>query len=1065
MQHALPSLNRRVAGQQFSFVFFVLALFCTGLAQAATYDLPAAIGTSPFNNCSLSSGTTYNCSGNIDLKKDSIINVTSSMTLNLTSGDFKADANLEINSNGNNFTISVPSGDIEIAKDFTGSVNLQAGGDIEIDKGAVIIGNLTAGDDIEVDKDAKITGNLVAGDELELGKNTVVTGSCTPSHPQCTQAIVPISEFRFDESGWSGVSGEVIDSLGSYSGTASGLNTLKPTTKNLTPAISGNPGTCSYGQFNRANKDYIALPSGFPNLGANGAAFTITAWVRTTDKTRPGQRIFVDDERNNRGYGFSIGDGGTGRLRFFSRGTPSALILDTGNVISNNTWYFVAAVADVPSKTKRIFVFQADGTPLASVSAKWTENSFGSDPGIASIGGETNAAGENNNAFGFAGNIDELRVYQSALNAGALDVIRQSTHACASALDHVRLNHTGVGVTCTGSLITVNACNSLDSGGTCTANTGGLSGNVVARSSNGVALATVPFIIAAGNSATIVTVPVATAQTVTFETSGLSVAPSNERTCWNGSVASCNHIYSDSGLIFDVPNHVSETVQSVNVSAVKKSDNSLACTPAFANAVKNIAFKCSYANPNSGTRPVRVNGGALNAANNAAAACDATGRAVNLSFNASGVASTTFQYADVGHVALAAVYTGLGSDTGLTMTGGDSFIAAPKDFAWSGITAGPIKAGNDFSATVTARNNAGVATPNFGKETAPEGVTLSFAKYQPTGALAVNGSFSGTVGTFSGGSATAGNLKWSEVGTIDLTATLASNSYLGSGLTATGSTGSTGAVGRFIPDHFDTVVTQGCSSGGFTYSGQPFMAQVTARNLAGGVTLNYDGSVNTAPSFAKVVTLSNAGATANFSNNAMLITDFAAGVGVNSNVSYTFPVKQTAPLTVTVRAQDTDSVTSGTVEGTALMRSGRLQMQNAYGSELLDLPLPLLAQYWNGSAWARHIDDSCTTITAPSAGAGLTFYPEVAANLPGNHLSATETTVTVSATGKLVAGDGQLKFSRPGLGNAGYVDLSIPLALQPWLQYPWLGAGNVDPKARATFGIFKSPLIYRRENY
>jgi len=117
-----------------------------------------------------------------------------------------------------------------------------------------------------------------------------------------------------------------------------------------------------------------------------------------------------------------------------------------------------------------------------------------------------------------------------------------------------------------------------------------------------------------------------------------------------------------SALYFDVPNHLSEASQSVTVSAVQSSNNATVCSPAFASVSKNVTFKCSYSNPTTGTLPVRVGGLALNAGNSTAAACDGTGRAVSLSFNASGVATTTVQYADVGQMSLTATYTGSGSD-------------------------------------------------------------------------------------------------------------------------------------------------------------------------------------------------------------------------------------------------------------------------------------------------------------------------------------------------------------------------------------------------------------------
>ncbi len=246
----------------------------------------------------------------------------------------------------------------------------------------------------------------------------------------------PLAEYRMDETSWNGTTSEVKDFTGIYNATAASLSATKPTTVNTSPAISGDPGTCRYGVFNRTNKDYIALPTTFPNLGST-SSFTITAWIKTTNNTLSGQRILIDDEHDNSGYGFSLGDGGTGILRFFSRGTSSALILDTANVIANNTWYFVAAVADIPNKRKWVYVYNTAGTQLAAVNATWTESSFGSDNGIASIGGETNSAGENNNNFGFSGNIDEVHTYQYALTPLLLNQIQQETHPCSSVIPPV----------------------------------------------------------------------------------------------------------------------------------------------------------------------------------------------------------------------------------------------------------------------------------------------------------------------------------------------------------------------------------------------------------------------------------------------------------------------------------------------------------------------------------------------------------------------------------------------------------------------------------------------------
>jgi MSHA biogenesis protein MshQ len=920
--------------------------------------------------------------------------------------------------------------------------------------------------------DTSATGITQAGGfgAFAIGESKLVTSSI-------------LSEWRMDEYSWNGTANEVADSSGSNHGMAAGLSATKPSTANTSPAIAGDPGTCRYGVFDRANKDYVALPAGFPNLGTSNS-FTVTAWIKTTDNTMTGQRIFIDDESTG-GYGLSLGEGGTGVLRFYSRGTPSAIILDTGNVIANNTWYFVAAVADVPNKRKRVYVYNTAGTLLANVGATWTEASFGSDAGIASIGGETNAAtGENTNAFGFAGNIEEVRVYQSALSASHVNLVRQLTHVCpAPPLDHISIEHAnGQGLTCTPSTLTIKAC--MDAA--CSSlYTGGVTGTLTATGAPTVNwVGGTGFSIPNGGSSVSKDVQVTTAGSVVFGTQTGSVAPApsvTSPTCNFGSPA-CTFTSTDAGLLFDVPHHVSEVLQNISVSAVKKADNSLACTPAFGSVSKSVTFTCAYTNPATGTLPVRVGGQALNAGNNAGAACDGTGQTVSLAFNASGVASTTVRYADVGNLTLNAQYTGSGADAGLVMTGADTFIAAPASFAFSAITAAPIKAGNNFSATITAKNNAGGTTPNFGKETTAEGVTLTRTKYQPTGIGSSNGSFSGSVGAFSGGAATASNLNWSEVGIIDLTATLSPSDYLNGGVAdAAGSTGVAGAVGPFVPDHFDTVVTQGCP-GSYSYSGQPFTVEVKAMNgaITPAVTVNYDGTFNTSPNFAKAVTLSdgNAAGVGTLAPTAVAASNFTAGIATMNTPAYTFTSRQTAQTTIKLRAVDADAGSAGFTEGTTDIRSGRAKLGNAHGSELLNLPLPFRTEYWN-NGWIPHSADSCTGDVLLGAGnaVGVTLsaLPVTCVQDSGNPgLSGSG----CAAAGPVVqrfkegatpgigfAGNFNLWLKAPGAGNTGAV--TVTGNVPPWLQYPWGGGAAINPNARATFGVYKgaNEFIYQRENY
>ena len=645
---------------------------------------------------------------------------------------------------------------------------------------------------------------------------------------------------------------------------------------------------------------------------------------------------------------------------------------------------------------------------------------------------------------------------------------------------HLEVRHgTGTGLTCSPSTLTVVACQDAAcalpyiSGvvGTLTATGAGTGTGMIANWPSGTV-----FNIPSGSSSTTKDVQVTTVGSVVFGTSGVAPAPASPSTCNFGSPA-CTFTVADAGFLFDVPNHVSDVAQTVAVRAVRKSDNTAACVPALTGS-RSVNFTCAYLNPGLGTLPIRVGGAALNATNNAASACGSSGRAVNLTFNAGGIASTTVQYADVGQVQLNARLTGSsgGSDAGLVMTGTDSFIAAPASFAFSAISAGPIKAGIAFAATVGAVNSSGLVTPNFGREAAAQSAALTFTRAQPSGSGASDGVFTGSLGAFSAGVASASNLVWSEVGRGDLSATLSSANYLGSGLSATGTTASTGAgagaVGRFTPHHFDVVVTPACSI--FTYAAQPFSARITAKNglATPGTTVNYDGTAATTPNFSQAVILSDAPALGlgSFTGTGALAASlFNAGVANTLTPAYSFTAKLTAAQTLVARAIDADSISSaGYVEGSTALRSGRLRLSNAFGSEKSPLALAVQAQYWSGNAWVLNSADNCSVM--PAAAVARSGYvdnkgaPTAAWNTTANGIvvAGGNATLTLSAPSPLLTGSVNLALN---LGSAAAAADQSCLAVHPastGAALPWLRSQNGgcstawdrDPSARATFGIF-----------
>jgi MSHA biogenesis protein MshQ len=427
-------------------------------------------------------------------------------------------------------------------------------------------------------------------------------------------------------------------------------------------------------------------------------------------------------------------------------------------------------------------------------------------------------------------------------------------------------------------------------------------------------------------------------------------------------------------------------------------------------------------------------------------------------------------------------------------------------------------AGTNFSATVRGvlwqladdANNDGV--PDAGADLSNNAVTPSFAwatVLSPTtpftpatpadspagtgtpGTLTrASGGSTITQATFSGGSATVADWRYSEVGSFTIQA-LATN-YLSSGVNVSTNNG---VVGRFRPAYFDVTRNHGCPAGSFTYTGvipppagqppgQPFSVTATALNALGAVTVNYHSS---ASGFAKTTTISNGGVTTGFTNNSLAgASAFTNGAGTTNTIYYSFAAKETAPVTLTLRAVDADGVSSsGHLEPTTEARSGRIVIQNAYGSELVDLAVPMRAQYYESAAngWVTNSADNCTTVVTLA-------FPTYAGNL-----SAGETCVQDTGTGGRSGlgctpppaapaneqfreggvvnfnGDFNLYLRAPGGGNDGSVDISIDLSSNnlPWLRYDWDGNGthDNDPSGRATFGIYKgSPRhIYLRERY
>ena len=993
------------------------------------------------------------------------------------------------------------------------------------------------------------TGTAQIGWQLSTSDYQVLSFGASSEPPAYTAISfhipAPVASYAFDEGAWAtGTAGQVLDSSG-FGRPGMSLGNAESTSGGKVCRALDIPANTSGATVDAVKTGVDLSNTALKMQGAGTAMF----WYRANTAWNSGNPAQLLDATSVSGEWFFLTRSAAGTLFFEVKDSTGVVrsVETPAQSIAAGTWVHIAIAWDfngnagsnqdslrisINGGAPTVASFTSSGTVSTQIGTVYLgDNALG----IADAQGTVNSAN---------GQIDEAQFFNYVLSTAQLLTQMSATRSCATlAFDHLELQHaTGMGLTCTPTVLAIRACqnaacSTLYTGGVAGTlkTTGSTSNNFDSSSGYGTGAA---FAIPTGSSSTTKGLQVTGVGATLVGVNTVSVTATGTHTCNFGS-PSCTVSSADAGFLLEAPNHVAEAASVLSISAVKKSDNSLSCVPAFANVSRAMTLACSYTNPGTGTLPARVGGTALSTAASLGAACGTASQAVTLTFNASGVATPALQYADVGQVTLTASYAGAAGSTeaGLVMTGSTSFIAAPASLAFSGITASPIKAGSPFSATLWARNSANASTPNFGRETPAESATLAWLRVQPTGVAATSGSFSGSLGAFSAGSAGSSNLAWSEVGRGDLLARLTSGSYLGSGFTAFGASPAAGAlwcaaeggncalpggttatvyfgagasfaartgaggtvacnsavfgdpipgtvklcfyvataatngsVGDFIAHHFDVSATAAC--GAFSYAGQAFATQVSARNAAGATTQNFDGSTSTSPNFAQAVTLQDG---VPLGLGAMAGAGVAAGAFVSgvaaATPSYAFTTKTTAKQALTVRASNSVSgagaISSlGYTEASMGLRSGRLRLSNAFGSAGAALQIPVVAEYWTGNAWVLNSADSCSTLASAN----------VALSNPRNDAGNTSTATSTADALTVSNGSGVITLSAPSPANSSLgLDVAINLGSTTSDQSclanhpgttgaakPWLRAQNGacattadrDPGARASFGIF-----------
>ena len=960
-------------------------------------------------------------------------------------------------------------------------------------------------------------------------------------------ALAPAStHYRLDGAVGSlaGTAGEVFDSGGTgLHGFRSTINA--PTTTNLVApnptihsqfaAVSGQ--FCNAAQFD--GRSVLQVPASA--LFDYTSEFSASAWIYPT--AAPGGGGLYSVLSNDQNYEFHLNS--SRRLNWWWGG--GARELTSNSVIPLNQWTHVAITfrSVAGSARQRIYI---NGV-LDTATNNW-EGTLNANGCNFYIGGDvaTNGGCGLIADRAFRGSIDEVKLYNYELTQAEVQGDMTIGRNCATAVSRYRIEHDGNANSCAAETVTIRACATADCSSLSSA---GATGTLSAGGNS------VPFSIPVGQTSTSVSMLVPTTsgppdpEAVRFAISAVSPAPALVTSCRNGvgtvdSAGACDISVSESGFVISVPDHVSDTPQTATISAVQRSNNNT-CTPLFANVTRSVGFWATYLNPATGTRSVNLGGSNLVTAS--------PGTALSLAFNASGVATTSLRYADVGQMQLQARYVGSSAtgDAGLTVTGVGStgtFIAKPARFlltipghnasvAVPGDATRPVfgVAGVPFNVSVEAQNASNVATPNFGRESTAEGVAFDAILTSPVGGVlpeppAPSVTIASGLSTWTNG-ASSGTLRFDEVGVITLRPRLASRPYLN--YSPSSDDNVVGAdverVGRFRPARLAVVpntpvLANACAAGTFGYVGQDFgfstlpELTVSGVNALGNTTRNYvngGGAANNYWRYAgtlanrsytsTVATVTAATLSRTTNGGAAIVSDNTAApfdgtgrVSINGDrLTWAKPAAPEGPFTprmsLALTASDlTDSdgvcfdtsaldgcdpltITGFTGPLGSQQRWGRVAVTNAFGPEVIDLQVPMRAEFFNGTAFVANTDDFCT---------GVTLAPLVDANA-GDTLLPSETCVQdsgspgASGQGCSVAGPVARRYSltpptgnggnftlwlrAPGAGNVGILDLTP--TVPAWLQFNWRGTGNTAPTARIGFGVYQGDrrAIHEREVY
>jgi hypothetical protein len=714
---------------------------------------------------------------------------------------------------------------------------------------------------------------------------------------------------------------------------------------------------------------------------------------------------------------------------------------------------------------------------------------------------------------------------QYSYGTTALPAGRTVLYRPASYLDHYEIEFSpdNTGLTCNPKQVKVRACTSPNSPcvnateqatTSSTVNLASTLGTWGGTTSNSQSLTFT------GNGST--TLNSTAAGSATISMSSTAPSPVGLLKCYSGStlLGSCSNTFVATGLIFNwATNQQTSTFDAVlnagatsNVVQIKAVQ---ACTGSFnQNTTANVNFNISYFDPTSGTKNAQITPTNSLGAGTTAYNVGNTNTPVPMTFDATGTAYFVFKYIDAGKITLSAsVSTPAASGKGTIISkpytlkaysSVSEVVCANGNILNSNTSLKFCPASEDFTTKVRAYAiDSTTNLPNFGKESVLSGITMSGSLKSPVGKNSGNieSSSTGNSAILETGVDVGKNymcngsdcylsatLDWNEVGEIYLTPNVSDDNYFGTGPLALKTAL---PVGRFYPYgltlNSTSIINRSkltCSSTpDFNYMGEQFdvLINLSAQNKDGINVQNYDGTMLNA----------NNGSSWNISallgtNNLTSRVGFISGASTWSNGSSDISLgltlnRSTVPdgpysnLTIGFNPIDADGVTLKTydldlnndgIDDAALIGNtnfyfGRMKINNATGSELLRMAIPIEVQYFNGAGFVTNANDSCTSLTGTNFSTtnftqNLTS-PEVSLIYPTSFINGKQTIIMNKPSG----GD--------GIYNGSFdLNYNLSTSSQTYLAGKWIGTTYSDnPKAKIILSrqASKRRIIFVKDNY